>query len=259
MRSRWLRTVPTLAILALLAIAALSPRPGARASDGERLLATSPCDLPLLSGGGIGSSFTLQAYDGVTQPMMLSANAAACSLTLDPPGYCFGRVEIIQWDPLTLAPDPTTIALRSRAFDPSQLQINHVRADFLPAVVTKLVPHLADPPKASLALNYTANHISNTQTVRYNAKGPASAPTAYSFGPSGVRTPLPGPHPVLSHLICGGSLEIQNLFVTQSVMTTSLLVGGGAAPAAWACPRSGRTCWACGCARSQAHPESRAW
>ena len=67
---------------------------------------------------GPGSTlFSFGPGGRVSQPFPAPLNMAACSLsTQRTPSYAGGyTLDIVQWDPLALAPDPTTVALRSLA------------------------------------------------------------------------------------------------------------------------------------------------
>jgi len=226
MKRSWLRALPALLVGVLLVLAVLAPsrRAGAR-SGPETIAAYYPgCDYVLQQGGGGGTLYFGPAGWGITQPLNVVGNVAACSLGLQPPPYSAGWLQVFEWDPLTLAPDPTTVALRSRAFTASELQYNHVRADFNPPIVTRPVPHLADPPRTTIAFDYRVTSPYNGQTVYYEGDGAPTTPGALQYPSGGSRTALPGPHPVLSHAVCGGDALLQSLYLVQSVMTTDIVM-----------------------------------
>lgn len=56
------------------------------------------------------------------------------------PYYAFGQLALVQWDPIALAPDPTTVALRTQNYNPSQLQYNHARMSLPTPIVTRSIP-----------------------------------------------------------------------------------------------------------------------
>ena len=224
MKRSWFRAVPAVLAGSLLAIAFLVPAPRAsvRSTAAPSAMVYPRCDLVIQQGGSNGT-FLAAPNSGLTQPLNFVGNAAACSLTIDYSYYDYGQLNFVQWDPLTLAPDPTTVALRTRAFNASEMQYNHMRADFYPPVVIRRISHLADPPSANTAMDWRVLNYSNAQTIHYEPDGAPATPVALQYSNSGPRTPLPGGHPVLSHAICGGDDRLQGLYVVQSVMTTNAL------------------------------------
>jgi hypothetical protein len=155
---------------------------------------------------------------GVNQPFDVTGTVAACSLTVDRQNWGFANVQLVQWDPDLLLPDPATVALRSRSFDASALMYGWIRADFYPPVVTRSLSNVAERPRTTLAIDWRADV--DAQTARYDPNGPAEIPAAmqYPVG-GGARSPIPGDHAVLSHAVCGGNDTLQSLQVIQSVIT----------------------------------------
>ena len=193
----------------MTALVASSPRAAGAANS---------CDLLLQHGAG-AEPFNVQPLAGVTQPIGVVGNVAACSLTVE--GY-YGmvRMDVVQWDPLTLAPDPTSIALRTRSFNLTAYEPNRGRGDFYPPLVTRVAANVADPPRSTIAIDWRSTYASHL--LRFDPNGPPEVPTALQFAaPGAPRTPLPGAHPVLSHAVCGGDEGLQRLQVIQSVMTTN--------------------------------------
>jgi len=224
MRS-WFRVLPAALVGPLIALAILAPSPRAAMRPGAvpSAMVYPRCDYLLQQGGSTGT-FTVALNAGVIQPINFVGNVAACSLTVESL-WSHGRLEMVQWDPLTLAPDPTTVALRTRAFDPSQLMYNGVRADFYPPIVTRTIAKVADPPRQTTAIDWRATGSFYAHTMHVESDGPPDVPAALQYpAGGGARTPLPGTHPVLSHAVCGGDDVLQGLYVIQSVMTTNRLL-----------------------------------
>src|SRR5215831_187492 len=147
MRTRVLvRFVPAVVVALLIALS-LAPAHYVRATAAPPVSSPlgSVCDQTLQSGTG-GTFVTIGPSGGVTQPFGQQANIAACSLSFGNFTNDDGKFRIYQWDPATLAPDPTTIALRTVNFSPSGLQYNHMEVVFNPPVVTRLGEHLAEAP-----------------------------------------------------------------------------------------------------------------
>jgi hypothetical protein len=217
----WIGVVSTLSIASLLVVAAVAPRAIGRAPALPGVLAHPSCDLILQQSDG-NQPLPLNYREGVVQPIAPPANVAACSLTVDPTyNYGFARLNLVQWDPVSLMPDPATVALRTVSFSASPMPWNPSRAEFYPPVVTKSLPNVAERP-GPVAIDWRSE--GGYVTMRFNNNGPAEAPTALRY-PSGggASTPLSGEHPVLSHAVCGGDRALQDLQVVQSVMTTTVL------------------------------------
>jgi hypothetical protein len=206
---------------ALLALAVTAPLAAERETG---TMAASSCDLLLQQSGG-RSPFLIPPNAGVNQPIAFVGNVAACSLTVDPMYYSYGRLDLLQWDPATLAPDPTTVALRTRSFTTSGT-VGGIwpRADFAPPVVTRSAANVAEPPRPSIAIDWRVTDSYNPHTVRFESDGAPRIPEALQYPPGGgPRTPLQGGHAVLSHAVCGGDEALQRLQVIQSVMRTDSL------------------------------------
>jgi hypothetical protein len=158
--------------------------------------------------------------NSIVQPVAYVGNAAACSLTVEAI-YGSGRLRVVQVDPETLLPDPTTIALRTLSFDASTLLYGLTRRGIYPSVVVRHLDHVAEPPGQALALQYIP--ASGTHRIAFDPDGSVSAPVAYRLDGVGVPSSLPGSRPVLRHIICGGDSSEQALSVAQSVVTTNTL------------------------------------
>ena len=216
----------------LLVAGAIAPSRPAGACCGISMPAGSysTCGIRVQQGGG-STAFVSGVNAGVTQPINVNGNVSACSLTVQRDTY-YGQaaMKVLQWDPLALAPDPTTLAYRTVTYDASYLYYtsNHYRADLYPPVVVKTINGVADGRPASLAMDFQGTDGYTSRTLTYDPDGASGVPTAYQYSPGGPRTPLTGNHPVLSHAVCGGDEFLQGLCVAQAVMTTNTLSDTGA-------------------------------
>ena len=224
MKRTWLRVLPAVLVGSLLVIAAVAPRARGRAPAESVAMVYPGCDL-LLQQGGSTSPWAIAPLAGVAQPIGAAGNIAACSLTVVPSySYSFARLDLVQWDPTTLAPDPTTVALRTRSFDATAIIYGKTRADFYPPVVTRAHPEAADPPRSTTAFEFRVTSPPYSVPTRFQEDGAPEVPAAQQIPAGGApRAPLPGAHPVLSHTVCGGNDALQSLQVIQSVMTTNSL------------------------------------
>jgi len=142
----WIGVLSTLSIASLLVVAAIAPRAIGRAPALPGVLAHPSCDLILQQSDG-NEALPLNYREGVVQPIAPPANVAACSLTVDPTySYGFAHLNLVQWDPVSLMPDPATVALRTVSFSASPNPWNPTRAEFYPPVVTKSLPNVAERP-----------------------------------------------------------------------------------------------------------------
>lgn len=218
---RWLPTLATTALLSLALLTMGSRRKASATSDS----ATTVCTLTSVMTGG-ADLFAANGDGFVEQPLVNVGNFTACSLGVEAPVWTYGQMRFVQWDPTTLAPDPTTVALRTRDFSPSDLLYynNRARADFPTAIVTRTIPRVAEPPGPHVAMQFLRDDpFSNGPLVRYQPNGTTAYPPAQQVRPAGTRVPLPGPHPVASIGLCTGGPETQELRVVQSVMRTDVL------------------------------------
>lgn len=224
------RAVPAVAVLALLALVAAAP-PGVR--PGPVLLTGAPpsqfyppCETFLASGGG-DSTYVFPRDRGIAQPLPVGVTAASCSLRVVGYGWNFARVVLEQWDPLTLAPDAGTIAFRTMWLDPSALQAYTLNCApttlFIPPLVTRSVEHVAEPPRLTTALELISQYSLGDFRAYFDPASASALPVARTIGALGAGGPLPGPHPVFAHALCGGDDDLQALRIAQSVMRTSTL------------------------------------
>lgn len=217
------RAVPSLIVGLLLVLAMLGSLPHARVRAAGAASSIYSCTLPPHTIGG--ELFDFGGGSGVTQPLITSENVAACSLNISQPGADYGlaRLDYVLWDPTSLAPDPTTVALRSRVFQNSDLRWNHLLLYFQPPIVTQQISHIAEKASKITALNFEAVSPGFPHGIRYASDGPAEEDEALQYGVPGPRTPLPGSHPVLAYGLCTGDAALQRQYVVQSVVTTNFL------------------------------------
>ena len=225
MKCPWLRALPTLlvAILFLLSVFGPSRRARALPDPAPSEVTYAGCDTVIQQAAG-DAVVALGPYAGVVQPIIPETNVASCSLGGVRKGdYDTGVAVIVEWDPLRLVPDPTVVALRARSFGVCTLGYSSILIGWSPPVILRRSEHLAEPPRTTAALEYVG--YTGGQQWHYQAAGPQDAPVAYSCGPPPLSTPvpLPGSHPVLSHVVCGGDSQLQALAVVQSVVTTNTL------------------------------------
>ncbi|MEO5987412.1 MAG: hypothetical protein ABIU54_09345 [Candidatus Eisenbacteria bacterium] len=220
MLNRWSHILPALGVGALLSLELLQPSPRG-AAQASSPLGGPNCTIQFEQTNG-PSLFALNEYLFVEQPLPAIGNIAACSLGMPRPAYNFATMDIVQWDPNTLSPDPTTAALRTRAFNASELDYNHARADFLNPVVVRTIPGVAEPPRSTVAMQFRQIYSYGNISVQYDPAGQSTYPTAFQV--TSTRTPLPGSHPVLSVGLCGGDAGTQGFRVVQSVMTTDFVI-----------------------------------
>src|SRR5262245_4903044 len=215
------RALPGLAALSLLVLAAASPAPrGARPAPPSPAAAT--CDP--FSQTGPGDSFVALFNDaGIRQPFPAGLPVSACSLRVQGTGWSYANARMIEWDPIAMAPDPTTIALRAAFCDPSDLQaytVNAVpRLTFVPPIVTQSLAGVAEAPRTTIAVEIkTAPYFANYPFQGYYApEGDPAMPTASVFGPAGSHGDIAGSHPVAAHALCAGDEDLATLRVAQSV------------------------------------------
>jgi hypothetical protein len=217
---RMLRLLPAAASAALLLFAAFAggARTGRAAPARAEVVGCAAGQL-----GGTDALFSLTQYTGVRQPFDGTVPAAACTLALDY-AYSSALGQVQFWNPLTLAPEASLVALRSIGYDTSKMMYNHLRMDFSPPLVVTSVPGVAEPAPVSLAFDFQVTGAYASQGVHYWSSGPAGAPTAYSYTTLGS-SPLPGAHPVLGLGVCPPDGPGQDLRVLQSVMAGDMLPG----------------------------------
>ena len=222
MNPRWLhRAWPALATLTLLVLSAAAPSP-VRTGPAPPSQAAGVCD-PFSQTGGGASTYGFNVGSGVRQPLPENMAVAACSLRAQGTGWTYGNVRMVEWDPLTRAPDPSSVALRTASCDPSAMNYytsnTLPRLTFVPPIITQSLAGVADPPRTQVAFEATEapNTFHYPFVGWYEPDGDPAMPAATLFG--GVGT-LAGPHPVAAHAICDGGGTLTDLRVIQSVRRT---------------------------------------
>ena len=140
---------------------------------------------------------------------------------MQPSTYVDKRVAVVFWDPIAMAPHPTTVALRTRSYYPTGFATNASRFDLSPPVITRTLPGVAEAPPAETAVEYRVLSSSNTEFASFDAEGSESLPEAMYIRAGAIYQPMGGPHPVFLHSVCGGDGVLQSHYVAQSVMTTN--------------------------------------
>src|SRR5262245_1100966 len=164
---------------------------------------------------------------GFEQALPAGMSVASCSLrTSVGSAWSGANMELRDWDPTELAPDPDAIALRRFFFDPSRIIWAHGTvppATFVPPVVVASVSGVAEPPKPQVAMQLRGGGAPTQPfTVFFNPEGPAELPVAIKLNADGTREVLPGPPPVLAHAVCAGDTDLVALRVVQSVSRTDV-------------------------------------
>jgi hypothetical protein len=184
----------------------------------------------------VGDGAVSQAFDqgaSVSQPLPAGIVVAACSLHVAGTGWTSSELRVKEWDPLTLAPDPAAIALRSGYFDPSRMNyyaVNSVPAvRFVPPIVTRSVSGVAEPPRQNLAIEVksSASVFPYGLDAFFNSNGNPNMPPAALTASDGSQAPLPGAHPVIAHAICNGDADLDALRVAQSVRRADAPLAAG--------------------------------
>jgi len=219
------RLIPALLVSALLCLAAAAPQQQVAGPAPPPPL-QPPCDG--FASAVAGDSVFGISNAGVEQALPAGMSVAACSLGVHMSINTFGKLELRDWDPNTLAPDPGAIALRRAFFDGSNLWYLGgwmPRATFVPPVVISSVPGVAEPPKPSVAMQFTGSGWSPDPTAikaMFTPEGPAELPAAVKLNSDGSREALPGPHPVLAHAVCAGDTDLATLRIVQAVSRTDV-------------------------------------
>jgi hypothetical protein len=219
---RLIRIVPALVVVAILCISATTPTPGTVPPN----YFPAPCvDYSEVSGGANSASFTLG--DGTVQPLSPMNTMSACSLRVEGTGWSYPIAFVREWDPVTLAPDPSTIALRTMALNPSLMNYYYSNTvpwmQFSPPIVAASVANVADVPRTTLSMQVNSDSpgfLNYPLLGFYEPEGDAESPVAQMVAAGGAHQPLSGSHPVLAHAVCPGSEDVQSLKVGQAVIRT---------------------------------------
>jgi hypothetical protein len=216
----WARLLPALAVVTLFALVAASPSPSP--APQMPLPVGAPCSDYSQASPGASTSLFSQG-DGVTQPLGAGATMAACSLHVKGTGWCYVSVFVREWDPLALAPEPGTIAMRSAYLDPSRMNFytsNSVPwVTFSPPVVTQSLAGVAEPPQPTVSMEVRSDTYAYSYPLAayYEPSGDPALGAVQSVSAGGSHEPITGPHPVLGHAVCEGSADVQSLRIVQCV------------------------------------------
>ncbi len=216
----WPRLLPAIAVVGLFCLVAAAPAPQMPIPN-----QTAPCSNYAQSSTG-GSSALFSGGDGVAQPLAAAQPMLACSLHVAGTGWSYANVYIREWDPLTLAPDASTIATRSAYLDPSRMNYYYTNSvpwlQFSPPIVTQSVAGVAEPPSQGLFMEVRSTSAGFTYPLAayYEPEGNAALAEARSISAGGSHEALQGTHPVLGHAVCSGDADLQSLRLVQSVRRT---------------------------------------
>lgn len=223
MRHRFVvRVLPGLAVLALLCLAAAHP-PAPTMPAPPPLFSYCP---ELADSGGGTSTTEFSQGAGVSQPLPAGLTVAACSLRVQATGWSWSQVQMMEWDPLALAPDPGAIALRSGLFGPSQMNYYSTNTmpavRFVPPIVTRSLSYVAEAPRQTLSVEVRSLPSSFYYTLQayFEAAGNSIMPAGSLVTSNGARSPLPGTHPVIAHAFCTGDADVEQLRIAQAVRRT---------------------------------------
>jgi hypothetical protein len=219
----WSRWIPAISAAALLGLAAaarspqpMMPAPVPGACNGEYALTGPGASVIQYSGAA-----------GFQQPLADGLAMTACSLHVEGTGWTSSLLKAVEWDPLTLAPDPTTVALRSQYDNPSTMSYYTANAvpwfRFSTPIVTRSVAGVADPPRTTVAIRATpgSGGLVYPLELYYEPAGSQALPAASTFSAGGTVGTLQGAHPVSGHAICAAA-ELQSLRVAQSMRRTDV-------------------------------------
>jgi hypothetical protein len=216
------RAIPAVVVLALFVLAAARPAP--------RMMPIPPpviCNEEYVQAGPGGSVITYSGGDGVTQPLPDGLAMAACSLDVEGTGWTNSKFIAVEWDPLALAPDPTTVALRSQWDNPSTMNFYISNSApwfrFSTPIVTKSMDGVADPPRTTVAIRATSGGpgLNYPLELYYDPNGTTALGAASVIAAGGTHGTLEGPHPVAGHAICS-SADVRSLRVAQSMRHTDV-------------------------------------
>ena len=214
------RALPALAAALLLALVGAAPAPQ---QFGYPTYFPAPCtEYSQASPGSTTALFN--SGDGVIQPLLPMNSLAACSLHVEGTGWSTAEVMMREWDPLTLAPDPTTVALRFVVVDPSGMDYyvaNRVPWQRLsPPLVLRSVAGVAQPPRTTVAMEVRAASFGSPLQSFYAPDGDGALPEGGTVSGGGTHDPLGGSHPVIGHAVCEGGADLQSLAIAQCVRQT---------------------------------------
>ena len=215
------RLLPAVTVAALLALAAAAPQAPQMPAPPP---SAAPCTDYSHTGGG-DSVFSYTNGDGFAQPLPAGFTVVGCSLSVHATYYTSVITSAREWDPTTLAPDPTTVALRTETLYPSAFIYGRLPwLPFVPPIITRSLLGVAEPPRATVAVQVTSPSPSYfvSGVVLYDPEGSADMPAAAVVAAGGSHSTLQGSHPVVAHALCSGDDDLQSLRVAQSVRRTNV-------------------------------------
>ena len=219
-----LRFLPAFGVIALIVLALTAPLRRAGASGGNSIAYVSPNCTSLGEVASGSSVVTIDPHGNLTQPLGSVTVVASCSLgVVRPNDPGISEILFLHADPATLLPDPTTVALRARAFQGSEIIFYGARVNFYPPLVTRADVHVADCATTPIAMNYFVSDAYWSRQVNFQADGPLGEPVAYARQSGGSAQVLPGSHPVVSYWNCNGGTPFDGHRIVQAVMTTNVL------------------------------------
>src|SRR5262245_1272682 len=121
MSSRIRRVVPALLVVLVLFGAGLASRSSRASAPGRPVVEFSHCS-PSLQSGGSESTYVIHSPARYVQPIaadVVPFGQFTLDVAEDYPYGTTGVLKLVEWDPNTLLPDPTTVALRSREYQAS--------------------------------------------------------------------------------------------------------------------------------------------
>jgi len=220
-----IRCLPAVIVLVLLSLAATGPPRAVGPAPPPQL--QPHCD-DFASAVTGDSTVAVPTGTGIEQALPAGMSVAACSLRTKAPYLSAPVIVVRNWDPTTLAPDPDAIALRRVFFDPSTVLFTNnmvPRATFVPPVLTRSVPDVAEPPGPQVVMQLL--HAVDFGFLQafvsfFTPDGSADLPAARRFDDQGNRDTLTGPHPVLAHAVCAGDTDLAALRIAQCVTRTDV-------------------------------------
>src|SRR5262245_19701479 len=229
------RLVPAITVTSLLCIAASAPASaGPLPGPGPFPDLKPPCTDFASAVAGDSAVLIPNTGAGIEQALPALTSVAACSLRTKGNSFLPGPMMALRaWDPATLAPDSETVALRRAFIFPDVIVMGRAMDvfklpmfTFVPPVVTRSVPGVAEPPRPQMALQLVNHKITFMPewelTGYFTPDGPAELPAAVRLNADSTRELLPGPHPVLAHAVCAGDADVATLRVVQSVSRTDV-------------------------------------
>src|SRR5260221_5635608 len=149
MRRVLARFLPAVVVVLLLALATSHLR-----AMGSWPPPPPACDYVVDSQTSGTTSTALAPGVGVIQPLGLITNLSQVRLDVLTGGYAyaFTRVSVLSWDPQALAPDASTIALRSAELIVSSYVNVTLGPTLVPPVVLRSLSNVAEPMRSTSAI-----------------------------------------------------------------------------------------------------------